>query len=196
MSRAFMINQGLFQLSWPACVIGAAYGWLWTGLLVVGIMALWQLNRVNRHPLDVRLVAVCLTIGLVLDTAWIRLGLLDYSLSWPAEGIAPLWIMLLWLALALVINHSMKAFKHRLALIGLLGGIGSPLSYFAGSRFGAVEWLAPAWQVVLATGLSWALLLPLLFWLAREPLRPAVAEPKHETFETQRRKDAKIVLNS
>jgi hypothetical protein len=176
MSRAFLINQGLFQLSWPACVIGAAYGWLWTGLLVVGVMALWQLNRVNRHPLDGRMIAVCLGLGLVMDTAWIRLGLLQYALPWPSAEFAPLWIMLLWLALALVINHSMSAFKHRLLLIGALGGIGSPLSYFAGSRFGAVEWLAPSWQVVLATGLSWAVVLPLLFWLARE-LEPQTASP-------------------
>jgi hypothetical protein len=168
MSRAFLINQGFFQLSWPACVIGAAYGWLWTGLLVVGVMALWQLNRANRHRLDGRMIAVCLALGLVLDTAWVRLGLLEFAMPWPSAGYAPLWIMLLWLALALVINHSMSAFKHRLLLVGVLGGLGSPMSYFAGSRFGAVEWLAPAWQVVLATGISWALVLPLLFWLARE----------------------------
>ncbi len=174
MSRAFLVNQGLFQLAWPACVIGAAQGWLWTGLLVVGILSLWQLNRSNRHPLDLRMIAICLAIGVVVDTAWVQLGLLSYALAWPIAGAAPLWIMLLWLALALVINHSMSAFKHRLVLVGVLGGIGSPLSYFAGSRFGAVEWTAPVWQVILATGVSWALILPFLFWLAREAeLRPA-----------------------
>ncbi|MDP0881144.1 DUF2878 family protein, partial [Klebsiella variicola] len=80
----------------------------------------------------------------------------------PSPDFAPLWILLLWVALALVINHSMAAFKQRLLLIGLFGGIGSPMSYLAGARFGAVEWLAPAWAVVLAVGLSWALLLPFL----------------------------------
>ena len=168
MSRAWLINQGFFQLSWPACVIGAAYGWLWTGLLVVGVMALWQLNRVNRHPLDLRMIAVCLGIGVVLDTAWVQLGLLSYTLAWPVAGAAPLWIMLLWLALALVINHSMAAFKQRLWLLAAFGLIGSPFSYFAGSRFGAVEWVAPAWQVIAATGISWAIILPFLFWLARD----------------------------
>ena len=169
MNREFLINQGLFQLSWPACVVGAAYGWLWAGFLVVGAMVLWQLSPRHRHPFDVRMLLICLPLGLLLDTAWVQLGLLEFATPWPSVQIAPLWILMLWIALALVINHSLSAFKQRLALIGLLGGIGSPMSYFAGSRFGAVEWLAPAWQVVLATGLSWALVLPLLFWLAREP---------------------------
>ena len=168
MKRDFLVNHGLFQAAWPACVIGAAFDFAWAGVLVVGMLVFWQLHASRRHPLDALIVGACLSIGLILDTAWIRLGLLEYAMPWPSPEYAPAWIMLLWLALALVINHSMALFKQRLLLIAALGGVGSPLSYFAGSRFGAVEWMAPAWQVVLATGLSWAIILPALFWLARE----------------------------
>jgi len=167
-TRAFLINQGLFQLAWPACVIGAAHNIFWTGVVVVGALMIWQLNRTNRHPLDLRMLLVCLGLGFVLDSAWIQLGLLEFAMPWPSSQFAPAWIMLLWISVALVINHSMAAFKHRLWILAVAGGIGSPFSYFAGSRFGAVEWLAPAWQVILATGLSWAIVLPLLFWMARE----------------------------
>ncbi len=177
LNPGFVVNQGLFQLSWPACVIGAAYGWLWGGLIVVAALALWQLHPANRHHLDVPMVAICLFLGLALDTAWIQLGLLQFASAWPWPSVAPGWIMLLWLALALVINHSMGAFKHRLWLLAVLGGIGSPMSYYAGSRFGAVEWLAPAWQVALATGLSWAIVLPLLFWLAKRYERISMTTP-------------------
>ena len=168
MNRALLVNQGLFQAAWPACVVGAAFEFAWAGLIVVGMLVFWQLHASRRHPLDVRIVAWCLLIGLTLDTAWIRFGLLEYAMPWPSTAFAPAWIMLLWLALALVINHSMALFKKRLLLAAALGGVGSPLSYLAGSRLGAVEWVAPAWQVVLATGLSWAVILPMLFWLARE----------------------------
>lgn len=174
MKRDFWINQGLFQLSWPACVIGAAWGVAgWTGTLVVAALALWQLRPHRRHPNDWRMIGLCLGIGFVLDSLWVQSGLLAFATPWPSTGFAPFWIVLLWLALALVLNHSMSVFKHHLVLIGILGGIGSPMSYYAGSRFGAVEWLAPAWQVVLATGLSWALLLPALFWIARLPPKRA-----------------------
>ncbi len=176
MTRAFLVNQGLFQLAWPACVIGAAHEIFWTGLLVVGALVIWQLNRCNRHPLDLRMISVCLVLGFTLDTLWIQLGLLEFAMAWPSTQFAPFWILLLWIAVALVINHSMAAFKHRLMLLAVAGGIGSPVSYFAGSRFGAVEWVAPAWQVILATGLSWAIVLPLLFWLARDRREPAIKQ--------------------
>ncbi len=168
MKRDFWINQGLFQLSWPACVVGAARGVAaWTGPLVVLALVLWQLQPRRRHPNDWRMVFMCLGIGFALDTLWVQAGLVAYAMPWPSEELAPFWILLLWLALAMVFNHSMSVFKGRLLLIGLLAAVGSPMSYYAGARFGAVEWLAPAWQVVLATGLSWALLLPALFWFAR-----------------------------
>ncbi|NBB92672.1 MAG: DUF2878 family protein [Gammaproteobacteria bacterium] len=170
MTRDFWINQGLFQLCWPACVIGASAGVAgWTGTLVVASLAFWQLHPRRRHPNDWSMIGLCLAIGFLLDSLWVKAGLLEFAMPWPSSQFAPFWILLLWLALALVLNHSMSVFKGRLLLIGILGGIGSPMSYYAGSQFGAVEWAAPAWQVVLATGLSWALLLPLLFWLARRP---------------------------
>jgi len=172
MRRDFWINQGLFQLAWPACVVGAATGIAgWTGTTVVATLALWQLHPRRRHPNDWRMVGLCIGIGFLLDSLWVQTGLLAYAMPWPSVRFAPFWILLLWLAMALVLNHSMSLFKGRLLLIGVLGGVGSPMSYYAGSRLGAVEWLAPAWQVVLATGLSWALLMPALFWLARQPGR-------------------------
>jgi len=171
MKRDFWINQGLFQISWPACVIGAAYGRLWPGVLVVGLMLVWQLQQTRRHRLDLPMLMICLSLGIALDTVWVQTGLLAYASPWPWSGVAPLWIVLLWVALALVINHSMAVFKSHLIWLALFSGIGSPMSYFAGARFGAVEWLAPAWQVVLAVGLSWAVLMPALFWLARDPGR-------------------------
>jgi hypothetical protein len=89
-------------------------------------------------------------------------------MPWPSESFAPAWIMLLWLALALAINHSLQFFKTRLLWAAIFGGIGSPMSYYAGARLGAAEWVAPFWEVAFATGASWALLLPALFWLGRQ----------------------------
>jgi hypothetical protein len=105
------------------------------------------------------MIAVCLALGLVMDTAWIRLGLL----STPALAVGRIRAAVDHVAVAGAgAGHQSlhERFQAPLAADRVLGGIGSPLSYFAGSRFGAVEWLAPAWQVVLATGLSWAVLLP------------------------------------
>ena len=53
-ARDFWINQAFFQLSWPACVIGAANGMLWPGALVVGLFAMWQLHPARRMQLPHR----------------------------------------------------------------------------------------------------------------------------------------------
>ena len=182
MNKKFWVNHGLFQVAWPACVAGAAYGWGWPGFLVVGALAFWQLHPANRHPLDWTMVWVCLGLGVVLDTLWIQLGLISYAMPWPSPHFAPAWIMLLWLALALAINHSLQFFKTRLIWAAVFGGIGSPVSYYAGSKLGAAEWVAPVWQVALAVGLSWAILLPALFWLGRtrHELDPPVPEQVSE----------------
>lgn len=166
MSRDWLFNQVMFQAAWPACVFGAAHGTVWPALLLVGGMAAWQLQPCRRHPGDLRTVGWFVACGLVLDTFWQQAGILVYASPWPVPGLAPLWILLLWLALGLTVHHSLVVFRRRPALFFALASAGSPLSYFAASRIGAVEWTAAPWLVVLLVGPLWALMVALLFRLA------------------------------
>lgn len=172
-TRNFWINQGFFQLAWPACVLGAAYGVLWpAALLIVAFMA-WQLHPSNRHPTDLRTVAALVALGLVLDTAWVQFGVVSYAASVPFEGAQPLWLTGLWIAMALGVNHSLAIFRDRWWLWVLLASIASPLSYTMAAKFGAVEWLVAPWLVVLLLGPVWALLTGLVFrWVAQGAGRP------------------------
>jgi hypothetical protein len=182
--RGFWINQGFFQAAWPACVIGAANGSLWPGLLVVGAFAGWQLQPRRRHAADLRALVLFVAMGLVLDTLWVQLGIVDYALAWPLAGGAPAWLLLLWVALALGANHSLGIFRRRWGLWLVLATIGSPMSYTAAAAFGAVTWTAPAWLVILCVGPIWALAVALLFrHLGRRDERD-VADPV--IFGTQR----------
>jgi len=162
-SRDFWINQAFFQASWPACVIGAAYGLLWPSLLVVGAFAVWQLAPARAHPSDRATLLWFVLTGLVLDTLWQRLGVVEYALVWPVAGFAPLWLLLLWAALGLTVHHSLALFKRRWVLFMLVTTVGSPLSYSAAAAFEAVEWTAPTWLVVICMGPVWALIVGLLF---------------------------------
>ena len=160
------INALLFQLAWPACVLGAAAGMAWPGLLLVGLMALHGL----RHPApgDLRLVVAAVAIGLVLGWAWPALGLLEYSAPAPVAGLAPAWILALWVALALSLNHSLAWLVHRrLAWAALFGLVGSPLSYWSASRFGAATFLADPFTVLLVIGVAWAAVMAGLAALAQ-----------------------------
>jgi len=48
----------------------------------------------------------------------------------------------------------------------VLGGVSSPLSYLAASRLGAVNIISESGVWFVGVGLSWAVALPLLLWLA------------------------------
>ena len=162
-ARYFWINQAFFQASWPACVVGAANGMLWPGALVVGLFAIWQLHPSRRDPRDIGVVGAFVATGLILDTLWVRTGLVEYATAWPAPGFIPVWLLLLWVAMGLTVNHSLSVFKTRWRAFMLLAAVGSPMSYSAAAAFGAVEWLAPSWLVVACVGPVWAVVLGLLF---------------------------------
>ena len=161
-----LINFVLFQISWFACVLGAAAGSLLPGLLAVMALVLYQASRPKFIQRDLPLILVALGIGLFLDSLWIWTGIMRFSLPGPVTGLAPVWILLLWVAFPLTINHSMAWLRSNLPLAALFGAVGSPLSYLAGMRLGALSTPEGIWVMVIAAGISWALVIPLLCYLA------------------------------
>jgi hypothetical protein len=169
-----VINAVLFQLTWIAAVAGAGYGYWWPGVVMLSVFAAWQLRdpRSRRH--DLRLIAWALPIGLLVDTLWIQTGMLRYAVPLPWPELAPVWIMVLWVAFALTLNHSLRALKQRPWLAATLGLIGGPLAYWiAASAWGAAEIRWPMWAALGALALAWGLLTPLLCRLAEARTPPA-----------------------
>lgn len=161
-NKPFLINACLFQLLWFAAIYGSAQGWLWPSLLLLAILAYWQLQPSRRAASDSRLMLIAFIMGLVIDSIWINLGLLSYSHQQPFSFLSPFWILALWIGLALTLNHSMAWLKIHPLLPALLGLISAPLSYFAGVRFGAVIYLQEPLLVSAYIGLAWAIALPIL----------------------------------
>ncbi|GAB4189556.1 MAG: DUF2878 domain-containing protein [Wenzhouxiangellaceae bacterium] len=157
-----VVNFILFNALWPVCVIGAAKGLVWPGIALVAVYMAWQLHPANRVKGDASLVALALVVGMILDSLWVRLGLFEYAMPWPSAAFAPVWIAALWIGFALALNHTLAWTQRWPWQVGLAFIVLSPFSYFMAQRLGAVEWLAPWWQVVLATGLSWMLFIPYL----------------------------------
>lgn len=177
---AFWINFGGMQASWWACILGAAHGMSWPGVVVVTLFAAWQLSPERCHPADRITVLRFVAVGLVLDSLWPLLGVVAYAHPGPVPGLTPAWLLLLWVALALTVHHSMAYFKRRWQLFVLLTTVGSPMSYAAAARLGAVEWIAPAWVVVLCMGPVWALVVGLLL---RQADRSRADESEHAVEE-------------
>ena len=157
-------NAIFFQITWFACVFGSANNLIWPGLLCCVAFAIWQLMPKRRHAKDIRVVILAILLGLAIDSSWVQLGLLNYSHQWPHSALAPLWIIALWVAFALTINHSLSWLTKHPLLPALMGLIGAPLSYLAGQKLGAIHFNDDPMFVLCSLAIIWALAISILYF--------------------------------
>ena len=175
-----------YQAVWFCAVIATSQGFVWPGLVTMALFAFWQIHRAALPHVELRLMAVALACGLLLDGSLAMSGLARYALPGSAvpPGGAPLWILALWLSFALTLTQSLRYLQKYLVLAALFGAIGGPLAYLGAARaFAVVEFQAPQWHGVLALAAGWGLAMPLLAGLARRWSTPQpmdFASPRSE----------------
>lgn len=167
LSGPVIINAVLFQITWFACALGSANNALWPAILSCSALAAYQLQNKHRHHNDVKLIVIAIALGLIIDSAWIQLNFITYAAQFPATGIAPLWIIILWIGFALTINHSLSWLDKHPLLPALSGLIFAPLSYFAGVKFGAINFIASPIIVSVALGIAWAIAMTIMVKISK-----------------------------
>jgi hypothetical protein len=172
-----LVNAVLFQCVWFAAVIGAGNGLAWPGVLAVAVFAAVTLRERATRASDLRLIAIAAVLGGLLDSAFVASGLLRYAAQWPVAGLAPAWIVALWINLALALNHSLRWVRPHPAWAAVLGAIAAPLSYLGAARgWDAVAFAEPMWRTLGIVAACWAALMAILVAIARHDARvPSVA---------------------
>jgi hypothetical protein len=164
-----------YQCVWFAAVLGAVHGRWWSGVVAACAFVFAQGIASRDRAIDARLLVWALLAGIVLDGSLAASGVLRYASPQPAL-VAPLWILALWAAFAMTINHSLAFLRNSPIAALVFGAIGAPLAYSAAARgFGAVEFIAPAWRGAVALAAGWAVALVLLTLLARRSMIAAQA---------------------
>ncbi|PWE45416.1 DUF2878 domain-containing protein [Pseudomonas prosekii] len=155
-----LVNAALFQLGWFACVLGGDSLWLWVAVAVLVIHLLW----ISRWVDEGRLILSAVLLGTTVDSTLRWLGVFEFT---DVAPLIPLWLMLLWALLATTLRHCLQWSAKPWWLASLLGAVGGPLSYYAGSQLAGVQF--PYGQVVtlLGLGVLWALLFPALHFMAQ-----------------------------
>lgn len=160
-----LLNAGLFQLGWFACVLGAQRPWLLLiAMTCLAIHLLWIANAFNEWCSLLR-VAAC---GWVLDTTLLHLGLFNFP---NATFVLPLWLAVLWLLFASTLQHSLSWTRRPWWIGSLLGAFAGPLSYWGGARLAGVGLPFGVWPSILLLALVWAMLMPALHWFAGQHAR-------------------------
>ena len=167
----FWANLIGYQIVWFSAVIGAGQGLAWPGVVAATLVIAAQLAASATARADLRLAGGAVLCGVALDGSLSALGWARYAAdAWPA----PLWILALWAAFALTLNHSLAYLRPRPWLACVFGAVGGPLAYWGAARgWQPVQFEAPAWRATAALAAGWALALPALTAGARRWTREA-----------------------
>lgn len=160
------LNVVAFQCAWFGCALGAAFGFAWVGVGVATLAAALHLALAHRRAPEVALIATAMVLGAIWDSLWLRQGWIGFAASGPWPGIAPLFMIALWMAFATTLNVSLRWLGRRYALAACLGAVGGPLAYYAGERLGALAFADLAWGLT-GQAIGWGVMTPALVALAQ-----------------------------
>ncbi len=155
----YWINLLWFQLIWCVAVFFTAGG---APFLLFSLLLHFYLTPRRRQ--DLACLASIALIGAVADLCVSWLGFMVF----PEGILLPFWLLLLWAHFAVTLNHGMSWLnKIPLYLQALFGGCFGPLSYYAGSKLGAVHFPPPEWRTLFILIVIWSALLPVYLLLSR-----------------------------
>ncbi len=163
----FWANLVGYQLVWFAIVISASRGQPMWGIAAAMAFIALQFHYSTTRSSDARALVAAFLCGFLLDGALVATGWLQYA-SPLIHLPAPAWILSLWLAFAMTLNHSMAFLRGKPVLAAVLGGVGGPLAYLGAARgFNAVIFTTPAWHAIALLAIGWAIALATLAILTR-----------------------------
>ena len=165
LSQKPLVNILAYQFAWFACILSAAKDLPWIGTVTAVLVVVWHVSGARRPKTELLLIALAGTIGLIWESLLVQTGWIAYPSGNMISGLAPHWIVALWLVFATTFNLSLKWFKTHLGMVALFGFIGGPLAFYAGSVLGALTLTPDRGLAAIAVG--WGLLMPLLMLLAR-----------------------------
>jgi hypothetical protein len=173
------LAKGLWNLisaniGWLACILGAARGQHWLGLVVVPILFVIHITLIERHKIvNVFVVALAsMGIGFLTDTALIIIGTVEPNRWVMPAPFTTLWDLLIWANFSLTLNSSLGFLQKRPLAAAMLGAICAPWMYYAGDRLGALHFSKPVFHGLLWVGLLWFFVMPCLSFIAMHFYHP------------------------
>jgi hypothetical protein len=161
----YVLNFLAFQVGWFSSVYGGAQQMPWLGPLAVMLALLLHFRFASGRRAELMLVLSCAAIGAAFDSALVALGWVQYPSGMFSEFAAPVWIITMWMLFATTLNVSMRWLRERQALAAAFGLLGGPITYLAGQKLGGIVLLHPL-AALLALGIGWAVMMPMLLWLS------------------------------
>ena len=146
------------QLVWAVAVVGAAQGSSVPGVLGASLFLLLHLALLRDWRGEARFIGMLVLVGYPLDCLMSLSGLIEYRPANSFAGIAPPWILGLWVSIAATARHSLRPLLHKTPVAAVFGLLGAPFAYYTASVAQAITLPEPVLALALI-GLAWAILL-------------------------------------
>ena len=152
------------NIGWLACILGAARGYYWLGLIVVPILFVIHITAIERRKIrKIFIVALAATaIGFLMDTTLIIVGALEPNRWVMPAPFTTIWDLIIWANFSLTLDASLRFLQKRPLVAALLGAIFAPGTYYAGDRLGALKFSEPVFNSLLWVGAVWFIAMPCL----------------------------------
>ncbi|GAB3000473.1 DUF2878 domain-containing protein [Psychrosphaera aestuarii] len=145
-----LLNFILFQTIWFGCIyIGNSF------VPVGALLIAFHFYKTHFLKEDVVIIALCIVTGLVLDSLVMAYGVFSFNHGIVIDFLIPPWLVLIWAAFGMTLNHSLAYFQQKPLLAFVGGSISGPLSYLAGARLGAIETPYDFWWTFLIFSIIW-----------------------------------------
>lgn len=176
--RIHVVNIMAFQLFWFACVLGGAWNNGWYAPAALAFVVAIHLGLVREKQRELELLVCCGAFGTFADSLMMHGGFIAFPVGSWVPWLCPFWMTALWIGFATLLNVSLAWLQGRMALAALLGLIAGPLSYYGGSRLGAITLHSNVQSSLVAIGIEWAVAMPILLLMARVVGRRGVSHAR------------------
>lgn len=151
-----LLNFIIFNFAWFTLIFTAN-----TYVYIVLLVVLGQYLVVSNKVAEAKLILTVSLIGISVDSLLMHSGVFTF----PQNGtFIPLWLMVIWIAFASTLNHSLSFLSHRPYLQFFCGLIFPPLNYLTGHSFGAVAFTYSTSTTFIILSVIWAPLLMLFYY--------------------------------
>jgi hypothetical protein len=158
-----VVHALLFYLVWYVVVLLMSEGTYEAFALMaqVGFVALFAMKR------ELKFIVIVSIMGLAFDSIPVYLGLLEFPNTDLYVGVYPLWMTLMWSIFATSFYTSLAWLHGKVLYQVIFGAIGGPLSLYAGSLIGALNFPKGQTLPLILCSVEWATTMPLLFFMHR-----------------------------
>jgi hypothetical protein len=156
------------NIGWMACILGAARGHYWLGLVVVPILFVIHITAIQKCKIRrIFIVALATTaIGFLVDTTLIVVGAVEPNRWLMPTPFTTVWDLMIWANFSLTLDVSLRFLQKRPVVAAFLGAICAPGTYYAGDRLGALNFSEPVFSSLLWVGAVWLFTMPCLSLMA------------------------------